>query len=181
MVEESWSDSSARAVLQLMVESVAEMVGFEVAVLSVVVDEQLMTVAYAGPEEFRDYLRQRLPMLSLAPVTCLSAQEDFRLDETLALAEELHAQAGQRMSTGEVNRLVKGAMQRKGPPVRGGRTGKIFFAAQIDVHPPTIVIFVNDPDLLSADYQRYLARYLREHGPYPEVPLRFLLRARDRE
>ena len=45
MVEESWSDSSARAVLQLMVESVAEMVGFEVAVLSVVIDEQLASVA----------------------------------------------------------------------------------------------------------------------------------------
>lgn len=33
---DAWSDSSARAVLQLMVESVAEMIGFEVAVLSVV-------------------------------------------------------------------------------------------------------------------------------------------------
>jgi hypothetical protein len=33
-----WSDSSARAVLQLMVEAVAEMIGFEVAVLSVVLD-----------------------------------------------------------------------------------------------------------------------------------------------
>ena len=56
MGEESWTDSSARAVLQLMVESVAELVGFEVAVLSVVVDEQLVTVAYTGPEEFRAYL-----------------------------------------------------------------------------------------------------------------------------
>ena len=33
-----WSDSAARAVLQLMVESVAEMIGFEVAALSVALD-----------------------------------------------------------------------------------------------------------------------------------------------
>lgn len=63
-----WSDSSARAVLQLMVESVAEMIGFEVAVLSVVLDGELVTMAYTGPEEFREYLSQRDPVSVLDPV-----------------------------------------------------------------------------------------------------------------
>jgi len=63
-----WSDSSARAVLQLMVESVAEMVGFEVATLSVVLEDQLVTVAYTGPEEFREYLMQPDPVDVLEPV-----------------------------------------------------------------------------------------------------------------
>lgn len=52
----AWSDSSARAVLQLMVESVAEMIGFEIAVLSVVLDGQLVSVAYTGPDEWRDFV-----------------------------------------------------------------------------------------------------------------------------
>jgi signal transduction histidine kinase len=52
----AWSDSSARAVLQLMVESVAEMIGFEIAVLSVVLDGRLVTVAYTGPDEWRDFV-----------------------------------------------------------------------------------------------------------------------------
>jgi len=63
-----WSDSAARAVLQLMVESVAEMIGFEVATLSVVLDDQLVTVAYTGPEEFRDYLFASDPVSALDPV-----------------------------------------------------------------------------------------------------------------
>lgn len=46
-----WSDSSARDVLQLMVESVAELVGFRVAALSVVIGEELVTTAYTGPQE----------------------------------------------------------------------------------------------------------------------------------
>ena len=66
--ESAWSDSSARAVLQLMVESVAEMVGFEVAALSVVLGDQLVTVAYTGPEEFREYLEQPDPVSVLDPV-----------------------------------------------------------------------------------------------------------------
>ena len=63
-----WSDSSARAVLQLMVESVAEMVGFEVAALSVVLEDELVTMAYTGPEEFREYILERDPVSVLDPV-----------------------------------------------------------------------------------------------------------------
>lgn len=79
MVEESWSDSSARAVLQLMVESVAEMVGFEVAVLSVVVDDQLVTVAYTGPEQFRDYLEEPDPVAVLESVLAHAVEWGPRL------------------------------------------------------------------------------------------------------
>lgn len=50
----AWSDSSARSVLQLMVESVVELGEFHVATLSVVLEDKLVTMAYAGPEEFRE-------------------------------------------------------------------------------------------------------------------------------
>ncbi|MEP9364332.1 HAMP domain-containing sensor histidine kinase [Nocardioides sp. CN2-186] len=64
-----WSDSSARAVLQLMVESVAELVGFEIATLSVVLDGDVVTVAYTGPEEHRDYLMNAVdPIEILDPI-----------------------------------------------------------------------------------------------------------------
>ena len=63
-----WSDSSARAVLQLLVESVAEMVGFRVAALSVVIEGDLVTMAYAGPEEHREWLSQTDPVHVLDPV-----------------------------------------------------------------------------------------------------------------
>lgn len=63
-----WSDSSARAVLQLMVESVAEMIGFEIAAMSVVLGGDLVTVAYTGPEEHREYLMNVDPVSVLDPV-----------------------------------------------------------------------------------------------------------------
>ena len=77
--DHGWSDSSARAVLQLMVESVAEMVGFEVANLSVVLDEQLQTVAYAGPEEYREYLEEPDPVEVLDSVLAASVEWGPRL------------------------------------------------------------------------------------------------------
>src|SRR4051812_31232095 len=63
-----WSDSSARAVLQLMVESVAELVGFEIAALSVVLGDELVTLAYTGPEEHREYMEQPDPASILESV-----------------------------------------------------------------------------------------------------------------
>ena len=45
-----------------MVESVAEMVGFEVAALSGVIDDQLVTMAYHGPEEHRAFLEEPDPV-----------------------------------------------------------------------------------------------------------------------
>jgi signal transduction histidine kinase len=63
-----WSDSSARAVLQLMAESVAEMIGFEVAALSVVLDGELHTMAYTGPEEFRAHIMGTDPVGVLDPI-----------------------------------------------------------------------------------------------------------------
>jgi GTP-binding protein len=130
-------------------------------------------------EDYQKYLEQELPMLREGPQICLSAQEGLRVVETLRLAAELHEQAGRRLGTGELNRLVREAMERKGPPVRGGRTGKILYAAQIDAHPPTVVLFVNEARLLTPTYRRYLVGYLQEHGPFPEVPIRLLLRQRE--
>ncbi|MEN8672554.1 HAMP domain-containing sensor histidine kinase [Nocardioides sp.] len=66
--DDAWSDSSARSVLQLMVESVTEMIGFRVAVLSVVLGQDLVTVAYSGPEEFREAVMATDPVSVLDPV-----------------------------------------------------------------------------------------------------------------
>ena len=52
-----------------MVESVAELVGFEIATLSVVLDGDLVTVAYTGPDEHREFLMNAVdPVSILDPV-----------------------------------------------------------------------------------------------------------------
>jgi GTP-binding protein len=129
-------------------------------------------------EEFGAYVRDRLAFLAFAPITCLSAKEDVRVGETLDYVLGLHDEAGRRLGTGEVMRLVKDAMERRSPPVKGGRTGKIFYAAQVGVRPPTIVLFVNEARLVSEPYLRWLGNVIRDSGAFEEVPIRFLVRER---
>jgi signal transduction histidine kinase len=85
----TWSESSARAVLQLMVESVAELVGFEVAALSVVLGDELLTLAYTGPEEHREYLEESDPVSVIEPLLARATSWGPRLRflEGMPLAE----------------------------------------------------------------------------------------------
>jgi GTPase len=50
--------------------------------------------------------------------------------------------------------------------------GKIYYATQVAIQPPTIVIFVNDPALFNDSYRHYLGNALRDRLPYAEIPLR---------
>ena len=128
--------------------------------------------------DYEEYVQANLPNLGFAPITCLSSHENFHLRETLSLAREMREQSLQRMTTAQILKIIRAGMTRRGPPVKGGRTGKIFFASQIDVQPPTIVLFVNDARCMTDPYMRYLAGIIREHGPFPEVPIRLLIRER---
>ena len=69
-------------------------------------------------------------------------------------------------------------MEKSPPPIRKGRQLKILYAAQGRESAPTIVLFVNDPDLVHFSYRRYLENQLRESFGFGGVPIRFKFRSR---
>jgi len=113
-----------------------------------------------------------------APISLISAVENLNLTATFKLAAELHDQAGQRVSTGELNRVLRGAYQQRRPrPVRG-RIGKLYYGSQVSVHPPTICLFVNEPNLFEEGWRRFLVHRLQEQLPYRDVPIQIHFRRR---
>ena len=128
------------------------------------------------PEDFRRYLDAQLPGLSFAPIVFLTANQGWNVEETLGLCRDLFAQARQRVGTGELNRVLKRALESRGPS-KAGHSVRIRYATQTDVAPPTFVIFVNDKKRISKDYLRYLANRLREELDFGEIPIRLVLRS----
>jgi len=55
-----------------------------------------------------------------------------------------------------------------------------FEKLQPDLAPPEFVLFVNDPQLMTETYRRYLEARIREAEPYPGLPIILTLRARAR-
>jgi GTP-binding protein len=80
--------------------------------------------------------------------------------------------------TGELNRLVRDALDRHAPPSKRGKRLKIYYASQPGVDPPTFVFHVNEPSLVHFGYERYLENQLRRTYEFQGTPLRLLFRPR---
>ncbi len=136
----------------------------------------------ATPEDYDRYLAEVLPGLGHAPVMILSASTGKNVDAAIDVALSLHKQAHTRVSTGKLNAALEAILAARGPsPKRGVKRVKILYATQVDVAPPTIVFFCNDPALVSDNYRRYMENRLREILPFKEVPMRLLFRPRHKD
>ena len=77
-----------------------------------------------------------------------------------------------RIPTPELNRVIRNAVESNPPPIRKGKQFKVLYATQGKERTPTIVLFVNDPDLAHFSYRRYLENQVREKYDFAGVPLR---------
>lgn len=136
----------------------------------------------AGSDDYGEYLEKVLPELSYAPVTFTTATADRNVQATIDVAQSLFKQASTRVGTGRLNEALRAALRERVPtPKRGVRFPKIYYATQVDVRPPTLVLFVNDPTIIRQDYQRFLLNRMRQLLPFPEVPMRLLFRSHRRD
>lgn len=116
-------------------------------------------------------LRAAMPHLAYAPIVYTSAHTGRGLDRLLPLIRRTHHQYQQRITTGELNRFVESIMERHPPPSKKGRSGRIYYATQIDVRPPRFLVSVNDPELIHFSYRRYLVNEIRRSYGFDGVPL----------
>ncbi len=131
--------------------------------------------------EFYSYIRATFPSLEFVPIAFITAKNGKNVQTLLNLAQHLHKQAAARVSTGELNRVLNWALEQQSPPLRQNRRPKIFYATQVGVHPPTLVLFTNGPELFDNTYVRYLETTFRDHLPFHDVPMKLYLRNKRRE
>jgi GTP-binding protein len=129
-------------------------------------------------EKMGEYVRKVFPMLDHVPIAFITAKKGKNVLRLLQLAVQLHKQAGTRVSTGDLNRAIREAVEKNAPTMQGSRQPKILYATQIGVHPPTIVLFTNGPELFEDTYVRYLTKSLRDAFPFSEVAIKLVLRAK---
>ena len=116
--------------------------------------------------------------MTYAPIAFITAKTGKNVKSLLNLAQSMFKQANKRIGTGALNRIVHEAILAHAPPSRENRAPKVYFGTQIDVDPPTIVLFVNKPSLFDVPYQRYLLKVFREKLPFHDIPVKLYLRAR---
>jgi GTP-binding protein len=112
------------------------------------------------------------------PVLTLSATQRRNVGKVLDTAAQVVDARATRVSTGVLNQLIRGAVDEHPPRMHKGRQLKVLYATQARSHTPTIVLFVNDPELLHFSYSRYLENRIRSVFGFAGVRLRIVARQR---
>ncbi len=132
-------------------------------------------------ERWVRYVRENFPTMSYCPIAFVTGQTGKNVKTLLNHAQMLFKQANERISTGQLNRLVKVALEKHEPPLYQLKRPKIYYATQVATAPPTIVLVCNQPQGFPAPYQRYLLGFLRDHLPFGEIPIKLYLQPRARD
>ncbi len=130
---------------------------------------------------FRDTIHATLKFLPYVPVLFASALRRRGIEPIMDTALRVRQARFLRLSTNELNQLVRDAVAAHAPPSKWGKRLRIYYATQPGVDPPTFVFFVNDKRLLHFSYERYLENQIRERFPFEGTPIRLQFRGHGKE
>ncbi|MCA9105435.1 MAG: ribosome biogenesis GTPase Der [Planctomycetales bacterium] len=132
-------------------------------------------------EQWSDYLREQFPSLWYAPIAFVTGQSGRNVKKLLSHAQMLFKQSLERITTGELNRLIQAAMRKHPAPLYHNKRPKIYFATQVGIRPPTVVLMCNDPNSFQPSYVKYLSSVLHDQLSFGEIPIRLFLQKRTSE
>ena len=124
------------------------------------------------------YLQEAFGTMRYAPIAFITGETGKNVKALINHSQMLFKQSRARVSTGQLNRMLRDAVRQNAPPTAANREPKIYYATQVGIQPPTIVLFVNEPSLISKPYQRYLLGKFRDELTFNEVPIKLYLRRR---
>ncbi len=127
-------------------------------------------------KEFTDKIRIALSYMTYAPIIFVSAKTGQRVVKLFEQINYVYGQSVMRITTGMLNDVLAEATTRTQPPSDKGKRIKIYYMTQIDVAPPTFVIFCNNAELFHFSYQRYIENCLRDTFGFNGTPIKLIIR-----
>jgi GTP-binding protein len=128
-------------------------------------------------DELREAYGEALRICQNVPILYVSALKGAGVHKILPLAEEIQRECVVRIGTGALNRAMAEATTKHQPPVIKRRRAKFYYLTQADEQPPMFVFFVNDEELVTPAYARYLEAQLRKLLNIRKAPLAAVFRA----
>jgi GTP-binding protein len=110
-------------------------------------------------------LRQRPPLIAVSAVTGRGIGR--LLDEV----ERLFERYAGRVSTAELNRVLRELREARQPPSRNGKRLNLLYGSQVQSRPPRFRLHVNDPRLVTRDYGYWVENELRRRFDLEGVPV----------
>ncbi len=129
-------------------------------------------------EELRDSVARQMPHLSFAPVVHMSALTGKGVQRLWPALDKVDAAHARRIETGPLNRWLEQSMAAQSPPLHHHRAIRMYYATQVAIRPPRVVVFCNMPDGVPTHYQRYLVNRMRADFDLDGTPVVMTFRKR---
>jgi len=128
--------------------------------------------------EITKEIRKQFVYLDYAPIAFVSAKQGKRIDTLLPLIDLVYDNLNLRIKTNVLNEVILDAQLANPAKPHNGKRLKIYYASQVSSAPCTIVLFVNDVELMHFSYERYIENKLREAFGFEGVPINIICRKR---
>jgi GTPase len=120
-------------------------------------------------EEIRPQLERRLRQRP--PAIAVSAHTGRGIGRVLDEVEKLFDRYSGRVSTAELNRVLRELREARQPPSRNGKRLNLLYGSQVRTRPPRFRLHVNDPSLVTRDYGYWVENELRRRFELEGIPV----------
>lgn len=127
-------------------------------------------------QEYTDKIKKEFKFIDYAPIVFLSAKNKTRIHLLFEAIERAFIAYNKRIQTSLLNEIMQDAqVMNETPDFHGGRC-RIYYAQQVGICPPTIVLHVNNPEWMHFSYLRYIENRLRDSFDFDAAPIKLILR-----
>lgn len=119
---------------------------------------------------FSEEIKRKLWFIDYSPYLTVSATDKTRLTKIFSLIEQILEEYKRRVSTAELNKLFSQKLKDV-VMFSGGKELRFYYITQVNIEPPTFVIFVNDESAVKQYHIKFLEKLLRENFQFKFTPL----------
>ena len=130
-------------------------------------------------KEYTERIRSHFLFLSYAPIVFVSALKNQRIQTLFEQIKIVSENYSRRLPTNVLNDIILDASIMNQAPIFNGDRIRVYYGSQVDINPPTFVLFVNDPNYMHFSYQRYLENRFRDAFMLEGTPIKIILRKRE--
>lgn len=135
-----------------------------------------------GPEakaEVRERIEDRMTFVGYAPVVAISALTGKRVDRIWGAIDDVYANYSRTIPTARLNTWLAGIRETGHTVSKGKAVLRMKYLTQTGTCPPHFTFFVNRPDVVDDNYERYLENRMREAFPLEGTPIRLKFKKKD--
>ncbi len=135
-----------------------------------------------GPEakaEVRERIEDRMTFVGYAPVVATCALTGKKVDRIWDAVDKAYAGFSQTISTNKLNSWLSSNRETGHTVSQGKAVLRMKYVTQTGTCPPHFTVFVNRPDLVTDNYERFLENRLRKTFDLEGTPIRLKFKKKD--